>query len=747
MLIDGIDYKIASKADDIKKAYELVYENYIEKEFCKLNIHKMRIFLFDSLPTTRTFIAKDNDEVLATATLVFDSPIGLPSEGIFKDRLDQLRKEKNKLCEISKLSTRRDLGIKAINILANLFRSCWLYARDINPHSHFCIMVEPQNEKFYLKTFFFENNTPLRLDPKANEAPSMLLEMELNITKRASINLNNKRNLKRYKMHFEDPMILKILKQQKITEENHTKINISLNTPRNRSTLALSSAEKDFLRFKFFIIRYNLEQINIFATNQSSRGSLHEATESYENLMKTLPTWAFRKEKDDIYEKLTVLFFHMSDYKKVYQISEKLRTSTNNSISIQGRNRQGLAQFFLKGKQPAIKILDEANILAREHNDKIVISRNLHFSAMILNNTGDHEKALKHINESIELIKDTSNISELLDLYLIEFRINLHLGKINGCKSTIQILQEEVRSSNKQNKIKQIFTYNACMANYYQLALQNKKAIYYFENILNNILKIDEEALNYSVSLSMASQSYLFLGNPKYALQIIHKRLDMKSIELIEDNTGPKICKLQILLFLDHQPSITELKREIRNNLKINNKSQPFFQQTLMLEKLLNGEFSQLLKMVKQSNINEIKNKPQLSNVIDKATAHLLNNKNKKAKSLLEMKSSLEEIELINSDIDNQFLIKIYTDLSDRSLKNLINDIEDFVLNQIDENEILVKAFILKNIIHIIDIQNSKKSDKSYLEINHELMNIFSKVINGKDIPIFNKFLSDKSSC
>lgn len=743
MLINGIEYKVASTTDEIKKAYALVYENYIEKKFCNLDIHKMRIFLFDSLLTTRTFIAKEGEEVIATATLVFDSSIGLPSDGIYKDRLDQLRNTGKSICEISKLSTKRDLGSKALRVLPYLFRSCWLYAKEINPHQLFCIMVEPQNEGFYQKYYFFENHSDIRIDHKAGEAQSILLEMPIHYTKE-SFDMNNTRISKLYHMHFDDPIIEDILEELKSSEETISRINLSLQPTRKSRTLALTLEEKKFLEFKLFIIRYNLDQISIYALSQTSKGWLHDAVDSYENLMKTIPSWAFSKEKDKIYEKLAELFLNTSSFDKLIEVSQKLQRSTNTSASICGRNMLGFG-LYLKGKvDEAFSTLKEAELMAKEHNDKLGLYRNYHIKAMVFNHQRKYDDALLLINEALSVCKDKITFKEASTVYYMAFCINQHMGKIKACKKICDKLMEEIPNIELEKDPKTLSNYLSCFARYNIFRLHSKKAVNYSKQLINISQKKEEAPWHYAANMGNYSLCLVAIGDIEGAMQSIEESLSLKAFYPAANYIIFLIKKLNILILKDQQVEIQVCKNEFQQlliNHKFNIAEFPDLQEALILDHQIKGEFSAIFKNITTIKENNLCLKPQLTGTMDMATTYFLLDKPKKAHQFLIAKLNNSEEELIGSDIDNQRLMKIYFNLVNNNLETLCADLDDLFKLDLQPEEVLAKSKILLNILQIIDVRNNKRPNAIYLTTRNEIVSKFKTIIKGKNIPAFEKLL------
>lgn len=743
MLINGFEYKVASTTEEIKKAYALVYENYIEKKFCNLDIHKMRIFLFDSLLTTRTFIAKEGEEVIATATLVFDSAIGLPSDGIYKDRLDLLRSLGKSICEISKLSTKRDLGSKALRILPFLFRSCWLYAKEINPHQLFCIMVEPQNEGFYQKYYFFENHSDIRIDHKAGEAQSILLEMPIQYSKEA-FDLSNSRTSKLYQMHFEDPEIENIISELQDSEETISRINLSLQPTRKSRTLALTSEEKKFLEFKLFIIRYNLDQISIYALSQTSKGWLHDAVDSYENLMKTIPSWAFSKEKDKIYEKLAELFLSTSSYDKLIDVSRKLMNSTNIEPSIIGRNMLAFGLYLKGDLKTAFDMLSETEALAKEQKSIKGLYRNYHIRAMIFNHQRKFDEALLLINEALTICKNEISFKEASTVFYMAFCINQHLGKIKACKKICDRLMEEFPHIELEKDMKTLSNYYSCFARYNIFRLNSKKAAAYSELLISNALKKEEAPWQYAVNLSNYSLCLLGIGEIDKSMQQIEESLSLKAYYPTVNYIGFLIKKFNLLIFKDQSDEIQLCKNELEQILKSIGKKYTDFPDLIeayVLNYQIKGNFQLILKELTQLDKNNVWNKPQLSGVMDMSTAYLLLDKPKKANHYLSIELNEPEKELVGSDLDNLKLVKIYFNLVENNLENLSQELDELFNFDILPDEVLAKSKILLNILQIIDVRNGKKPNPNYIETRKEIVSKFKGIIKGKNIPAFEKLL------
>ena len=119
--------KPARSLEEIKEAYHLVYEEYLAKGHCKPNQSKLHFHPHCVFPESRTFVLRgEGGMLLGTATIVPDSPGGLPMESSFQTEIEQLRKPGRKLGEICLLA----LSDEAEDGKA-LFQMAMEYARDV----------------------------------------------------------------------------------------------------------------------------------------------------------------------------------------------------------------------------------------------------------------------------------------------------------------------------------------------------------------------------------------------------------------------------------------------------------------------------------------------------------------------------------------------------------------------------------------------------------------------------------------
>ena len=99
-------------------------------------------------PTNTTFTASDENGVIGTITLAFDSDHGLAAERTFGTEIAQFRKVPGaKLCELTKLAF--DSGMPSKPLLASLFHIVFIYGHRRFGGTDLFIEVNPRHRRFY----------------------------------------------------------------------------------------------------------------------------------------------------------------------------------------------------------------------------------------------------------------------------------------------------------------------------------------------------------------------------------------------------------------------------------------------------------------------------------------------------------------------------------------------------------------------------------------------------------------------
>lgn len=120
-----LSFKIADTEEELESSFRLLHDSYVELGYMPPNKSNMRITYYHMLPSTTNLIAKYNDKVIATVSIIRDSAQGLPLESEFN--LEEYRKNKSTLAEISSLVVDRQYRHEGGRILFPLLKFLWLY--------------------------------------------------------------------------------------------------------------------------------------------------------------------------------------------------------------------------------------------------------------------------------------------------------------------------------------------------------------------------------------------------------------------------------------------------------------------------------------------------------------------------------------------------------------------------------------------------------------------------------------------
>jgi hypothetical protein len=99
-------FKRAQTTDEIEQSFKVAYEAYHGRNLTESSQSKIRLTKYHALPTTCILIAKLNEEVVATMTVIVDSAMGLPIEQLWS--MSELRSQSNRMAEISNLAIKRE---------------------------------------------------------------------------------------------------------------------------------------------------------------------------------------------------------------------------------------------------------------------------------------------------------------------------------------------------------------------------------------------------------------------------------------------------------------------------------------------------------------------------------------------------------------------------------------------------------------------------------------------------------------
>lgn len=182
------EFRIAQTLEDLLDAYYLVYREYAARGYCKEKPSEIHYTYFCMLPESRTFLLrkKKSRRISGTASLILDSPFGLPMETLFDRQLRRIRKEGRRLAEVtlltlsSKISDDEIFPVKNKNKLLNVFnffRVLFQYARSSGV-TDLVIAVNPKHESIY-QYLTFKSLGAIRAYPEACGNPARAMHLDL----------------------------------------------------------------------------------------------------------------------------------------------------------------------------------------------------------------------------------------------------------------------------------------------------------------------------------------------------------------------------------------------------------------------------------------------------------------------------------------------------------------------------------------------------------------------------------------
>ncbi len=179
LFAEGTSYVTIQRActlEDLRAAYELVYQIYVGTGFIAPETSRIRLRVFEARPDTATFVAKVGGRVVGTLSIVPDSPeMGLPSDNAFRKELDALRGSKIRLCEATNQALSPEYRKSAVS--TDLMRCAVAHVTDAGFGSVIAT-VSPSHQGFYDLLRFYECGSQ-RSYSAAIDDPVIALRMDI----------------------------------------------------------------------------------------------------------------------------------------------------------------------------------------------------------------------------------------------------------------------------------------------------------------------------------------------------------------------------------------------------------------------------------------------------------------------------------------------------------------------------------------------------------------------------------------
>ncbi len=177
--LKNVTYRVARSRQELESVYRIVYKEYLKQGYINPNDAEMHFSTHNLLPQTTTFVAMADDKVITTATIIPDSPLGVPMDELYKKEVDRLRDQK--ICEVSMLANSSALFAGEASMLLNakkmflvfyLFKCMLDYIREFLHLDYICIAINPKHKGTY-ESLFFKDLGGLKNYDKVNGAPAV----------------------------------------------------------------------------------------------------------------------------------------------------------------------------------------------------------------------------------------------------------------------------------------------------------------------------------------------------------------------------------------------------------------------------------------------------------------------------------------------------------------------------------------------------------------------------------------------
>ena len=174
------EFKIADTGQELLQAFGLLYHEYLHAGYVHESTSELLFTRHHLHPGTTVFVAKAENTVLSTTTVVRDCrEFGLPMDDLYESELAVLRQQGRRVLEICSLASdgRRVSRSAVQNFIKLIFLYCIF--QDVDD---VCIMVNPRHVRLYEGLFGFKLFGEERHYPRVN-APAVALRVQVSLAR------------------------------------------------------------------------------------------------------------------------------------------------------------------------------------------------------------------------------------------------------------------------------------------------------------------------------------------------------------------------------------------------------------------------------------------------------------------------------------------------------------------------------------------------------------------------------------
>lgn len=152
--IEGIEFKTAETIDELDQAYKILGEAYKKQGYSN---SQKRVLTYNTVENSATFIAKRNNEVIGTMSILPDNEtFKLPLDSDYKKNIDKLRNKGHSIAEVSGLAIRKSERNSNQKIVMELNKIMLKYALSLKINN-LIIGVNPKHEHIYRGVLSFKS--------------------------------------------------------------------------------------------------------------------------------------------------------------------------------------------------------------------------------------------------------------------------------------------------------------------------------------------------------------------------------------------------------------------------------------------------------------------------------------------------------------------------------------------------------------------------------------------------------------
>jgi hypothetical protein len=164
--------KRASRRGEFVRAFALLAAKYQARGYDEPSGKPFRFTPHHALPGTLTFVAKDGERVVATLSMVPDSPLmRLPMESIYGEEIARLRREGRTLAEVTSLAS-DGLGPREFLHVFTALIKLAIQSHVRRGGDSWVITINPRHRAFYRRAMGFVPIGPRRPHPSVRAHPA-----------------------------------------------------------------------------------------------------------------------------------------------------------------------------------------------------------------------------------------------------------------------------------------------------------------------------------------------------------------------------------------------------------------------------------------------------------------------------------------------------------------------------------------------------------------------------------------------